>query len=51
VLSSKVSGIPLYALNAPPTRHRVRRGELILFRGAIIAECIVRPNRADEVVK
>jgi hypothetical protein len=29
-------GHSVYPFNAPPTRHPGRRGELILFRGAII---------------
>jgi hypothetical protein len=35
VLSCGVSVIPLHAFNATPTRHRGRRGEVILFRGAM----------------
>jgi hypothetical protein len=37
VLSFEVWSFPLYAFNASPTRPRVRRGELILSRGAIVA--------------
>jgi hypothetical protein len=48
VLSCRVLVIQLYAFNALPTRHRVRRGKLILFRGVIIAVCAARPHRAGE---
>ncbi len=54
VLSCEVSVIPLYAFNTPPMRNRVRRGELILSRGAIIAVCAARPQqpgRAGEVIE
>jgi hypothetical protein len=45
VLCYGVSVIPLHAFNAAPTRHRGRRGELILFRSAmIIAVRTARPQ-------
>jgi hypothetical protein len=45
VLCYGVSVIPLHAFNATPTRHRGRRGELILFRGTIIiAVLTARPQ-------